>query len=322
MDATSASPEVTICTLRKCEPLTATESKNRLPFAKGATAALKRFTPLLESTSLTAHRTPRNVARAASWFSALPLATGPPSTGGPPVSARTTMALRYLAASHPPAEYTGCATTRTRPANVLANGYSHPCANSREGFPQISAGRTPRVSVRGTLFSPAAASRSASAPQNTSCASCSSGKSYMGSDATQSALIVIQADIRTDQIPPHHFPIPAGKHQSALERRYPHLLPKVRELKPGELRLRMMRNVQIVIQEQQRPERMRLNHAGPQSRIVIGDVLGKRPNMVQRNAWVDDERQVHPQGNVTHPDHPNEHKPDTHCVTRPDSHPP
>src|SRR5882757_6567249 len=156
-----------------------------------------------------------------------PLASATPSTP------RTTTALRYRAPSHPAAEYIGVATNRTRSAKDLANGYSQPCANSREVSRHTSACPTSRVSSRGTSLNPAELSRSATGLQNASCAARSSGKSYMGSEATPSAPIVVQADIRPKEMLLHHFAISAIKHQPTLVRGRAHLPPEVRQLKPG-----------------------------------------------------------------------------------------
>jgi hypothetical protein len=71
--------------------------------------------------------------------------------------------------------------------------------------------------------------------------------------AIQLTRVVVEPNIRPNEVLPRHFPVPAREHQAAHQRGRAHLLPELRELKPGEPGFRMMSNVQIVIQKQQRP---------------------------------------------------------------------
>ena len=101
---------------------------------------------------------------------------------------------------------------------------------------------------------------------------------------------MFRRDERPEQILAHYFAIAAAEDEPRPTLRAAHAAPDARQLVPGHVRMSVMRNVQIVVQEDQRPESIRFNDVRARGRMIIGTVLGERAYVSEGYARIHDEQ--------------------------------
>ena len=84
----------------------------------------------------------------------------------------------------------------------------------------------------------------------------------------------------------------------------------------------MVSNVEIVIEEQQRPDRVRLNHPRPLPLIGVAAGLDERAQMAECHTRVNHQHHIHEQRNLANTDYPPQDHTNTQHVLQPFPQPP